>query len=196
MPDFLIKTIIKIMKIFQKTLLIFTLILTANCATNISRPKSDPIPAKVKFSNFSKIELKEVKISEGFASNKANKRAAKKIDEILTSELKQGFSNIEKINSGQDFSKNSSRTLQITPIIKEIKFISGAARVWTGALSGSSAILMEVEYRDSSNGKIIANPEFYRSVNAFVASLSFGIEDNDMLKNIAYDIAKYSTYNK
>jgi hypothetical protein len=102
------------------------------------------------------------------------------------------FPNCKRIEQGDDFSRTTKRTLQITPHIKEIKFISGGARFWVGAMAGSSAVLMQATLRDSSNGEIIADPEFYRSaMGAFI-----GIADNKMLGEIAQDVVNYCSYNR
>ncbi len=123
--------------------------LLASCATHITKPKSSPEPTKVRFSEFKRVEMKEAAIGAKFANGKANKRAAKKINEMLFEKMRMVLPNLHEIEQTQDFSNASARTLQITPRIKEIKFIGGAARFWGGIFSGSSAVLVQVEFRDS-----------------------------------------------
>jgi len=168
--------------------------LMAGCATHITGPAQKPTPAKIKFGEFKNVEMKSVGISEKFASFKANQKALRKIDEILFRDIKYPFPSLKRVKKGSDFSKTADRTLQITPFVKEIKFIGGAARFWVGPMAGSSAVLMQVTYRDSSTGQIIANPEFYRKAGAFEGG--FGIPDNKRLKDIAQDVINYSLYNK
>lgn len=168
--------------------------LVAGCATHITKPTQSPTPAKIKFGEFKNVEMKSVGISEKFASAEANQKALRKIDEILFRDIKHPFPSLKRVKEGSDFSKTADRTLQITPFVKEIKFIGGAARFWVGPMAGSSAVLMQVTYRDSSTGQIIANPEFYRQAGAW--SGGYGIADNKMLEEIAQDVVNYSLYNK
>lgn len=161
------------------------------CATNLSKPTRLAEPAKVKLGLFENIEMKTVGISEKFASSSANQKALKKIDEVLFSSMRTVFPNCKRIKPGDNFSRTTKRTLQITPYIKEIKFIGGGARFWVGAMAGSSAVLMQATLRDSSNGEIIADPEFYKDAMGV-----FGVADNRMLEDIAQEITSYCSYNK
>lgn len=163
----------------------------SGCATNLTKPTRAPEPTKVKLGEFENVEMKTVGIAEKFASASANKKALKKIDEVLFNEMRRIFPNCKRIEQGDDFSRTTKRTLQITPYIKEIKFIGGGARFWVGAMAGSSAVLMQVIIRDSSSGEIIANPEFYRDAMGV-----FGVADNKMLGEIAQDIVRYCSYNR
>ncbi|OGX14395.1 MAG: hypothetical protein A2351_03900 [Omnitrophica bacterium RIFOXYB12_FULL_50_7] len=166
------------------------------CATNLTKPSSSPRPSKVKFGEFSNVEVKAVGISESFASSGANQKALKKIDELVFRDLRMVFPNMKRIESGSDFPKAEGRTLQITPLVKEIKFIGGNARFWVGAMAGSSAVLMQTTYRDSSTGEVIAEPEFYRAAGAYSGALSIGSTDNNMLDQIAQDVVNYTTLNR
>lgn len=168
----------------------------SGCATNLSKPTRDPMPTKVKLSEFKNVEMKAVGISESFASAEANQKALRKIDEILFRDIRMLFPNFKRIEQGNDFSKGEDRTLQIMPYIKEIKFVGGGARFWVSAMAGSSAVLMPATLRDSSNGEIIADPEFYRSSGAFAGAGTIGATDNRMLEDIAQDIVKYCGFNK
>ena len=168
--------------------------LVTGCATHITGPTQKPMPTKIRFGEFKNVEMKSVGISEKFASAGANQKALRKIDEILFRDIKYSFPSLKRVKKGSDFSKTADRTLQITPFVKEIKFIGGAARFWVGPMAGSSAVLMQVTYRDSSTGQIIANPEFYRKAGAFEGG--FCIPDNKMLEDIAQDVINYSLYNK
>ena len=176
--------------------IIMASLIMTGCATTLTKPTHAPIPTKVRLSEFKNVEMKAVGISENFASAKANQKALKKIDEILFRDMRMLFPNFKRIERGNDFSKTTERTLQITPDIKEIKFIGGAARFWVGAMAGSSAVLMQVAFRDSSNREIIAGPEFYRSSGAFAGAWSIGAADNKMLESIAQDIVNYCSFNR
>lgn len=176
--------------------IIMTVLIVTGCATNLSKPTREAMPTKVKLSEFKNVEVKAVGISESFASAEANQKALRKIDEILFRDMRMVFPNIKRVEQGNDFSKTEKRTLQITPYIKEIKFVGGGARFWVGAMAGSSAVLMQATFRDSSNGEIIADPEFYRSSGAYAGAWSIGSTDNRMLEDIAQDIVKYCGFNK
>jgi hypothetical protein len=175
---------------------VLTLLFTSGCATNLSKPAHAPEPAKVRLDEFENVEMKAVGIAEKFASAPANQKALKKIDEILFSDMRMVFPNCKRIEQGDDFSRTTKRTLQITPYIKEIKFIGGGARFWVGSMAGSSAVLMQATLRDSSNGEIIADPEFYRDAGARAGGWTMGATDNRMLEEIAQDVVKYCSYNR
>jgi len=176
--------------------LTIALFLMNGCATNLSKPTAAPQPAKAKLGGFSAVEMKTVGISEQFGTSEANQKARRKIDEVLFREMATVFSGLKRVEEGSDFTKSNVRTLQITPHIKEIKFISGGARFMVGAMAGSSAVLMQVTMRDSETGEVIADPEFYRDANAYSGGWSIGATDNKMLEDIARDIVQYSSMNK
>ena len=171
-------------------------LLMTGCATHISKPAKEIMPTKVRFGEFKNVEMKSVGISEEFASAAANQKALKKIDEILFRDMKMIFPSLKRVEGGKDFSSTCGRTLQITPFVKEIKFIGGAARFWVGAMAGSSAVLMQATYRDSSTGEIIADPEFFRKAGAYSGAWSIGAADNKMLEDIAQDVVRYSSNNR
>jgi len=58
-------------------------------------------------------------------------------------------------------------------------------------MAGSSAVLMQVTFRDGNTGEIIADPEFYRAANAYAGGWSMGATDNLMLDDITKDVAGY-----
>lgn len=176
--------------------MLFGILIFSGCATHISKPAKAPTTAKVRFSEFYNIEMKATGISEAFASSEANQRALKKIDAHLFDGIKTVFPTLKRIEDGNDFSKTNVRTLQITPVVKEIKFISGGARFMVGAMAGSSAVLMQATFRDGSTGEVIADPEFYRVANAYAGGWSIGVTDNKMLEEIARDVVYYSSLNK
>ena len=176
--------------------IIMAALIVTGCATKLSKPTREPMPAQVKLSEFRNVEMKAVGISESYASAEANQKALRKIDEILFRDMRVFFPNFKRIEQSNDFSKGEERTLQITPYIKEIKFIGGGARFWVGAMAGSSAVLMQATFRDSSTGALIADPEFYRSAGAYAGAWSIGSTDNRMLEDIAQDIVKYCSFNK
>ena len=171
-------------------------ILFAGCATNMTKPSGIPQASKVKFSEFAKVEMKPLAINEKFAESGANQKARRKIEGNLKNQVKTIFSNCTFLGENQEFSKTSDKTLQIVPTIKEIKFIGGAARIWVGAMAGSSAVLMEVICKDSKSSEIVAQAEFYQEANAFSGAYSMGGTDNMMLDQVSLDVAKWLVANK
>jgi len=147
-----------------RALILFFLVLglAQGCATRLSRPSCSPQPPKVKFLTFETVTLKHVEIEPKFASSGANKKAAKKIDEVLFTELRWVFNDL------RDESETPAQEgLLIEPLIEEIKFIGGGARFMIGAMAGSSAVLMKVTFRDVATGEVIAAPEFYQQAGAW-----------------------------
>jgi hypothetical protein len=175
---------------------ILVIFLTQGCATHINKPASAAQPATIKFSKFSKFEIAPVTISPKFASQSANKKAAKKIEENIFACMSMCLTDLKKIEEGKAKVGPGASGLLIQPEIKEIKFIGGAARFWVGPMAGSSAVLMKTKYIDKKTGKIIAEPEFYRAANAFGGGFSMGATDNMMLDTIAQDICRYTSNNR
>jgi hypothetical protein len=87
------------------------------------------------------------------------------------------------------------RTLVITPLITEIKFISGGSRFWAGSLAGSSAVILKVTITEKETGKVIATPIFYAKAAAMGGAWTFGATDNIMLVRIANRLTDYLAAN-
>lgn len=175
-------------------LLIGAVALCAGCATHIRKPASAPMPSRVKFSEFNAFVLKPIAIAPAFAKAGANQKAARKIDGKLFDEMKVAFPGI--VRAAAEPPVAGARTLVIEPRVEQIKFIGGAARFWVGAMAGSSAVLMQVNFIDQQSGEVVANPEFYRGANSFSGGWSVGVTDNLMLDEIARDIVQYAAYNR
>ncbi len=175
---------------------ILVLFFTQGCATHINKPAAAPQPAKMKFGEFSKFELAPVSISPKFASQPANKKAAKKIEENIFACMSMCLTDLKKVEEKSTLVNSDTSALLLQPTIEEIKFIGGAARFWVGPMAGSSAVLMKMTYKNKKTGEIIAEPEFYRSANAFGGGFSMGATDNMMLNSIAQDICNYTSNNR
>ncbi|MGA2265202.1 MAG: hypothetical protein ABSH10_02075, partial [Phycisphaerae bacterium] len=96
--------------------------------------------------------------------------------------------------AGEEFSKSTERTLQITPFIEDIRIISTGTRIWLGAMAGGSDLKVTVTYRDSSTGEVIANPEFGTGVSGWTDT--WGSQGNKMRDEICREIAFYTLSNK
>lgn len=182
----------------------------ATARTDVRRPKTEPQPPKVKFSEFAKVELKAVEIAPEFVRHKANQKAAAKIGVELALRMREKVPYLvappEMDNPKEKKSKKKkgaeeapaaapppegARTLVIEPYVEQIKFISGGARYWAGALAGNSAVLIKATFRDKATGEVVAEPEFYDDANAYQGAWSIGAADNMMLVRVAEDIAEY-----
>jgi len=98
---------------------------------------------------------------------------------------------IVKWNQTGDQAGGPRRTLVIDPQIDEVKFLNATVRVWTGALSGSSAVLMHVRIAEKEDGREIAAPIFYARAAALSGAWTFGVMDNVMLVRITDTISAY-----
>jgi len=181
------------MKKLLKTLAVTTLVLAASsCANHVSKPKQTP--KVVKFAHFSKVEVKEVSLAEAEKDSSSAQNAAKIMNNRLEDSMEKTFNNVKIVKDGEAFSK-SGNVLRITPVIEGVKFESVAKRIWFGPMAGKSAILMKVTYSDE-NGKVIAEPEFYRVSGAWFGAVTYGYADQKMLNDILRDMAKYPSQNK
>ena len=164
--------------------------------TQIGKPSGETAAAKVSFGEFKQVELKAVRLSETFAGVKANQRALRKIDEFLIRDLKTVFPDLVYVEAAQDFSAAKERTLQITPVVKEIHIIDRSSSSMAKGLVESSDVLLQVVFRDSASGEVIADPGFYRTAEPYAGVGSQGGADNKMFEDIARDAATYSLSNK
>lgn len=177
-------------KLVYLTLGILAVVLLQGCATNLTKPTGTPQPASVPLATYDHVELLSAPILVPFDASSANQKAARKINELLNAQLRSVF---PALNSTD---KKPGKTLVIKPVIKEIKFIGGAARFWAGAMAGSSAVLMEVTYLDQSTGAVIAKGDFYDQASAAAGSFNMGVSDNRMLNNIVTQIVDYTKANR
>ena len=153
-------------------------------------------PTKVKFGEFKVVEIKATEITEKQYQKPGNEKSAEKIDEMLQTQLKYMFPNLKVIPAGGEFSKGKERTLQITPSITLIRIVSTGSRIWLGAMAGGSDLVMHVDYRDSSTGEIIANPDFWKGNNAWAGGWSVGAADNQIRDATVAQIIAYTSGNK
>lgn len=169
------------------------MLLLMGCATTDINPRTthNP-PPEVKFSEFSAFELKPVILAAEYQGRGANDQAAQKIDREIRMRL---VSVLQEWSNDSDSRSTTRDTLIIQPRITDLKFISGGARFWAGAMAGSSAVIMEVDYIDARSGDIVAQPEFYQHASAQAGSWSIGAADNAMLDRVAELVANYTRDN-
>jgi len=169
------------------------LLMVAGCATKISRPETVAAPAKVRFSEFSVYVMNPIVIAPDYARADANIKATRKIKESLVKHTAPVLPGMRMSTDAGVLPEG--RVLRIEPHVREIKFIGGAARFWVGAMAGSSAVLMKVNFVDAATGEVVAEPEFHRSAGAFSGGM-YGVADNMMLDEVARDIAQYIQFNR
>jgi len=82
---------------------------------------------------------------------------------MLQTQLKYIFPNLKVIPAGGEFSKGKERMLQSNSVHHTHSHrFPPVPRIWLGAMAGGSILVMHVDYRDSSTGEIIANPDFWK----------------------------------
>jgi hypothetical protein len=152
-------------------------------------------PPTIKFGEFKSVELKATELPAK-ENTGGNRKSAEKIDEMLLAGLQSIWPDMKVIPAGGDFSRNDERTLQIAPRIEHIHVVSTGARLWIGAMAGGSDLIMHVDYRDSSTGEIIANPDFWKGNNAYSGGWSMGATDNQIRDAVVAQIFSYTSANK
>lgn len=173
---------------FGPTLVLTALLAIAGCATTDIAPSrtTNPPPAEP-FSAFQHFELEAATLAPESKDGAANERAFAKIQENLELNVRPL---LQQWEADADEAA-SSRTLVIQPHVSDLKFVSGGARAFGGALRGSSAVVMEVTLTDKATGEVIARPEFFQRAAAMGGAWSGGGTDNHMLARIAQIAAEY-----
>jgi hypothetical protein len=165
--------------------------LSAACTTTVKKPtmEQNPPPAEA-FSKFGRFELKPINTSEGCDKQHGADVALRAIQDGMTDRLGKVIStwNAKPAPAG-------SRKLIVEPVCSDAKLVGTTARIFGGALAGSSAIVLKVRYVDASSGKTIAEPVFYQRASAMGAAYSFGATDRDMLKRIVDLVTNYTVGN-
>ena len=154
----------------------------SGCATTYVNPTTltNPPPAEA-WSAFQKFEVKPITMGAPYSGQEANEAALKKIQQNFSLRVDPVIAGWNSKSEGQ----TGGRTLLIEPRIQDIKFVNATARVWGGAMAGSSAVVLKVRFTDKETGKEIANPEFYQRAAAMGGAWTFGSTDNNMLVRIA-----------
>ena len=166
-------------------------LLLAGCATNVRKPTAshNPAPAQA-FSHYNAFSLKPINTGESCDKQRGADVALRTIVEKLNGRIGSMIATWNSKTSGA-----AKRTLVLEPVCSDAKLVGSTARALTGALAGSSAIVMKMRYIDQATGKIIAEPVFYQRANAMGAAWSFGATDRDMLERIVELMANYTEKN-
>jgi hypothetical protein len=148
-------------------------------------------PPKAPFASFDRVEIAPVTLAAPWDKNKANVGAQSKIQGYFTSRLAAWT----LVLNARTAKTDPPRALLIEPSIEKIKFIGMGARIWVGAMAGSSQVLMKLKITDKQTGEVIAEPEFYQRANAWGGAYSSGGTDSDMLSRITDLVATYLSAN-
>lgn len=163
----------------------------SGCATHITTEvRQNPPPAE-KFSAFTRVELAPVTLVAPYAGQEANERALIKIQENVSLKMDPLLARWNEAGAAL----TPARTLVITPVITEIKFINATARVWAGAFAGSSAVILTARITEKETGRVVAEPLFYAKAAAMGGAWTFGTTDNLMLTRIAGRFTDYLAAN-
>lgn len=155
----------------------------AGCASNIKATRMTNPPPAENYSNFGRIEVKPVTLAPAFSDSSANQKALVKINENLNKRIGAALSEWNK-------RPDNGRRLAIELTVTEIRFIGVGARIFTGPLSGSSAVKISALVTDTSTGKVIDKPEFYQHSSAG-SGFALGIADNMMLVRVGELVGDY-----
>lgn len=181
----------------MKSLLAVCIVTLFGCATQIEQPAAPPKPAVAKLGAFEHVYIQDISVDQKYADQNANKKAVRKISEVLYTNMRMVFPNLKKVTVENDIDSTlDGNILLIKPHVRQIKFISGGARFWAGAMAGSSVVVMETDFVDVVNDKLVAEPEFQRVAGAYAGAWSIGAADNKMLEDIALDIVNYASFNR
>lgn len=163
----------------------------SGCATSVKMPTETVNPPPIAaWSTFSSFELKPINMTEACTKQSGGDVALNEIQTRLDTNLGALIKNWNAQKKS-----TASQKLIIEPICVDIKLIGTAKRIFTGPLSGSSAVVMRVRYTDAASGKIIAEPVFYQRAAALGAAYSFGATDRNMLTRITTLIVDYTSGN-
>lgn len=156
-------------------------LLCCACVTNIRPDVTGNPPPAEPLSHFQHFMLAPVSVSAEAAHETA---AVAKISTYMQQRVGTTLASWENRNQ-------SGRILEVEPHIVQLKFVSGGARFFAGAMAGSSAVLMRVKMTDAQTGRVIANPEFYQKAAAYGGAWSLGGTDNGMLARISTVVQEY-----
>lgn len=144
-------------------------------------------PPSVALDQFDRFEIAPIAMGAPYAGQPANEQAKQRLQTNLDERVPPLLTEW----NGKDAKHAPPRALKIEPTIRHVKFISGKARFWAGALAGGTAVLMTVKLSDAATGEVIGEPEFYQHANAMGAAWSFGATDKVMLVRVTDLITNY-----
>jgi hypothetical protein len=146
----------------------------------------NPAPTEA-FSAFDRFEIENVAMGSPYAGQPANDAALKDLQADLEKRVQPWLAQRNAAPAKAD----PPRVLVIAPRIDKVRFISTGARMWGGAFSGSSRVLVKVRITDKVSGTLIAEPEFYQHAAGMAGAWTFGAADKAMLERVSTLVANY-----
>jgi hypothetical protein len=154
------------------------------CVTHIEPSTSkNPAPAE-RLDAYQRFELQPLQAATPQVAEQSDAMA--RIQESINARLGERLAQLN-----QKPVEGEARTLVITPIITELKFVNGAKRAFGGSMAGSSAVILKAKVVDKATGKSVAFPEFFARAAAMGGAYSMGGSDNAMLQRIGNSLAVY-----
>lgn len=175
------------MNLLLRVLPLWAVLLAGGCATQIKTDVTQNPPPAEKFADFTRFEMPKLALLPPYAGQEPNERALVKIQENVDLRMKPAL----QVWNGAAPAGAAARTLLIEATIPELKFINATARVFAGAMAGSSAVILRVRITEKETGKIVAEPIFYARAAAMGGAYSMGASDNAMLVRIANRLSDY-----
>jgi hypothetical protein len=157
------------------------------CVTHIGTDVTQNPPPSEKFAAFNHFEMAKITLVPPYAGQGSNERAMAKIQENVSLKMDPVLARWNAAGAAA----SPVRTLVITPVVTEIKFISGGSRFWAGALAGSSAVILTATITDKESGQVVAKPLFFSRAAAMGGAWTFGTTDNLMLGRIGDRLTDY-----
>jgi hypothetical protein len=181
-----------ISKLLSCSAILATAAVTSACMTTVKMPASTVNPPPLEaFSAFNTFDLKPINTQDACSKQAGADSAFQgiqgRLDKILTPVLTEW--------NQRKKPETATRRLIIEPFCTDAKMIGTAKRIFTGPLSGSSAVVMRVRYTDAASGRVVAEPEFYQRAFAMGGAYSFGGTDRNMLTRMTTLITEYTQNN-
>lgn len=172
--------------------LLLLLAVTTGCATHVKNMPTSAMnpPPTVRFAEYENFEIEPVTIDPAYIRSSDNSRAFTRIQENF-----DRFAG-PVLDEWRAAEGEATRgTLLIRPRVVELKFVSIGARVMAGAMAGSSAVVMQVDFEELTSGHTIARAQFYQRAAAMGGAYTMGYTDNDMLDRIVTLVTEYMQAN-
>lgn len=151
----------------------------------------DNPPPSAPFNGYGSYELKPLVMGAPYAGQAPNEKAAARIREHLAAQVAP----IVTAWTSAGTAAGKPGTLEIEPVVEQIKFIGGSTRFWVGAMAGSSYVVLRLKIREKDTGTVLAEPEFFQRAAAMSGAWTVGGQDNDMLQRIVTVATAYLTAN-
>ncbi len=158
-------------KIFILPVLVLLIFVLNACAhrTPVAKIDIEQVKATLKYKNIVFREFKaalDVKYPDAALSE-----CMRSTTEYL--QKKGVFKTVEK-DSGKAYDEP---VMYVDVFLTNLRIVSGAARIWVGAMAGRSHMIIKAKLTDASNGSVIAEQELIGMPGAYGAAFSGGQSD-------------------